>query len=225
MTMNVLKKSRFQVLLGILITFFAILPFLGQLIFTDLVGTVILVVAVSAVIDRRNYLVVYALVAALTIAAIWYAHWFPSTSIVVIANLLDLLFLALVVGAILGHVFRSRRVTRETLAGAVSAYLLIGVMWADVFSVLQTVVPGSFSTSATDIALQPGIASPRNQVAQFAYFSFVTLSTLGYGDITPLTRPARGLAALEAIFGQLYLAILVARLVSLQVAPENKEEP
>ncbi len=223
--MQILMKSRFQVLLGILISFFAILPFLGQLIFTDLLGTVILVVAVSAVIDRPKYLVAFALVAVLTIAAIWYAHWFPSTSMVVTANLLDLLFLALVVGAILGHVFRSRRITRETLAGAISAYLLIGVMWADVFSILQTVLPGSFSTSATELAVQPGMASPRNQVAQFSYFSFVTLSTLGYGDITPLTRPARGLAALEAIFGQLYLAILIARLVSLQVAPATKEDP
>jgi hypothetical protein len=66
------------------------------------------------------------------------------------------------------------------------------------------------------------LADARLQVGRLSYFSFVTLSTLGYGDITPLTKPARNLAALEAIFGQLYLAVLISRLVSQQ-AVSNTE--
>jgi hypothetical protein len=114
-------------------------------------------------------------------------------------------------------VFRSREITTESLAGAICAYLLIGALWADVFSILETVRPGSFSSVTATSDAVTAVESARLQVAQFSYFSFVTLSTLGYGDITPLTRPARNLAALEAIFGQLYLAFLIARLVSQKV--------
>jgi hypothetical protein len=64
----------------------------------------------------------------------------------------------------------------------------------------------------------------RNRADRFTYFSFVTLTTLGYGDITPMTRAAKNLAALEAIFGQLYLAILIARLVGQQALGDKERE-
>jgi hypothetical protein len=97
-------------------------------------------------------------------------------------------------------------------------------MWADVFSVLETVQPGSFSSVGAALDTASTVESARLQVAQFSYFSFVTLTTLGYGDITPLSRPARNLAALEAVFGQLYLAVLVARLVSQQGTTKSKSK-
>lgn len=217
-----LPHWRFQMLLLILLVFFAVVPFFEDRLYTDVMATVVLIVAISAVSDKRNKLLIAcSLLVVAAISAIWYARWFPGKAIMVTANLVDLSFLALVVGTILSQVFRSQQITRESIAGAICAYLLIGAMWADGFSVLETLVPGSFS-GMTPGAGSVSLADARLQVGRLSYFSFVTLSTLGYGDITPLTRPARNLAALEAIFGQLYLAVLISRLVSQRVASNTE---
>jgi ion channel len=207
---------RFRVLLGILLVVYAILPFFEKRLFTDLMSTIILIFGLSAISNSRIQLIACSLVALLAIAAIWLSRWFPGKQLNIGGDGLDILFLILVICAILSNVFRSREITTETLAGAICAYLLIGALWADTFSVLETVRPGSFSSVAVASDTISSVDSARIHAARFSYFSFVTLSTLGYGDITPLTRPARNLAALEAIFGQLYLAVLIARLVSQQ---------
>ena len=109
---------------------------------------------------------------------------------------------------------------------AACAYLLIGIIWADVYAILENIVPGSFTTGGIQLAADPGavIVTAREQLAHFSYFSLVTLSTLGYGDITPVTRPARALASTEAIFGQLYLAVLIARLVGQAISLRRENE-
>ncbi len=224
MNLNFVKPYRFQVLLGILLVFFAVVPFFEKRLFTDLMSTIILIFGLSAISNSRIQLIACSLLALLAIAAIWLARWFPGKQLIIGADGLDVLFLILVIFAILANVFRSREITTESLAGAICAYLLIGALWADVFSILETVRPGSFSSVTATSNAVTSVESARLQAAQFSYFSFVTLSTLGYGDITPLTRPARNLAALEAIFGQLYLAVLIARLVSQQGTSKSKSK-
>lgn len=204
---------KFQLLLVTLLLLFAVVPFFEVSFLLDLVTSFILIVAISAASGSKRLFIVCAVLALLAIAAIWTAHWIPGAAIVVTANSLNLLFFFIVTTAILSQVFRSDIITRETVAGAICVYLLIGLMWAEVFSLIETVSPGSFSSGAVGPA---GIPSARMQVGHFTYYSFVTMSTLGYGDITPLSRPARSLATLEAILGQLYLAVLIARLVSQQ---------
>jgi len=205
---------RFQALLVLLLSFYAIAPFFETRLVSDVMSSVVLTVAVSTVIERKGLLIILGLLAASAITAIWYARWSPTMEVLVAANVLDLLLLAAVVIVLLSHVFRSRQISRETIAAAICAYLLFGAMWGDAFAVLENLVPGSFSGVTMVSATGEEIASRRTQLSQFGYFSFVTLSTLGYGDITPLTRAARNLAALEALCGQLYLAVLVAQLVS-----------
>jgi len=120
--------------------------------------------------------------------------------------------------ALLKHLFTSDRVTVNTISASLCAYLLLGVLWAIVYPVTETLAPGSFGFGD---AGRGGHASMRfgSQNAMFAlYYSLVTLSTLGYGDITPVLPTARMLAAMQAVVGQLYLAVLVARLVGLQIA-------
>jgi len=96
-------------------------------------------------------------------------------------------------------------VDRRTIEGAMCGYLMLGYVWSIAYSVHDTLSPGAFSGgSGADGVLEFGDAT---------YFSFVTLTTLGYGDISPLTQIGRSLAILEAITGVLYLAILVASLV------------
>ena len=211
-------------MLLVMLSLYAVVPFFERRLLTDLLSTAVLIFAVSSVSEKRRLLLVFSVLAISAISATWYAYWFPGYSIAVAVNLIDLLFLILVVAAILAHVFRSRRITRETIAGAICAYLLIGAMWANVFSIIENVMPGSFADNSIEADAASGPEPIRDQANRFTYFSLVTLTTLGYGDITPMTRPAKNLAALEAIFGQLYLAVLIARLVGQQALWDKERE-
>ena len=106
-------------------------------------------------------------------------------------------------GGALSFAFRARSIDREHVYAALSAYLLAGVFFGSFYWVLEQIHPGSFTVS--------GEFTPNSAI----YFSFVTLATLGYGDIVPRTDIARGLAIVEGVGGQLFLAVLIARLVSL----------
>ena len=106
-------------------------------------------------------------------------------------------------GGALSFAFRARSIDREHVYAALSAYLLAGVFFGSFYWVLEQIWPGSF-TFAGDFSR-----------ASAMYFSFVTLATLGYGDIVPRSDIARGLAIVEGVGGQLFLAVLIARLVSL----------
>lgn len=118
-------------------------------------------------------------------------------------------FLALVTYTVGRDVFSRSRVTTDTLCGAVSIYMLLGLAWMLVYMILEIAAPGSFALSRTDIADYNKLA------AEFIYFSYTTLTTTGYGDITPRSDFARSLTVVEHGTGVLYVAILMARLVSL----------
>jgi len=103
-------------------------------------------------------------------------------------------------------------VTAQRVQGAVAAYLLLGLAWAAAYAFVAALAPGAFATA------RPESTHSRS----YLYFSFVTLTTLGYGDITPVHHAARSLAMLEALTGQLYPAILIARLVTLHTQHDAK---
>lgn len=103
------------------------------------------------------------------------------------------------------RILMARRATSALISGAVSIYLLAGIIWAIVFHALESIYPGSFSVSGSTVA------------GDLYYFSFVTLTTLGYGDVSPITAFARSVAVFEAVFGQIFLVVLLGRLVSLQI--------
>jgi len=114
-------------------------------------------------------------------------------------------FFVFVIAGLIGHLGRPGAVTGGRLSIAVSLYILIGVFWFALYNLLETVYPGSFG--------QPG---PEKRVAarSFLYFSMETLTTLGYGDILPLSPKARSLSVLEAAAGILFIAVAVSRLVA-----------
>jgi voltage-gated potassium channel Kch len=107
----------------------------------------------------------------------------------------------------LRFVLRATTVAAEHIYAALSAYLLAGIFWGVCYWVVEQTTPGSMAAGQGTFTLNTSM-----------YFSFVTLATLGYGDILPLSDAARSLAVVEAVAGQLYLAVLVARLVSLYVS-------
>lgn len=120
------------------------------------------------------------------------------------------LFLAYAVGSIMFYLFRQVSITTDMIMAAASEYVLIGILWTFLYYVLEAMLPGSFSLSGSE-------ADPSG----FLYFSFVTLTTTGYGDVLPISVQARSLSILEMITGQLFIAITLARLVSLYTAHEK----
>jgi hypothetical protein len=118
-------------------------------------------------------------------------------------------FYAFAVVRILTFVLSNSQVTKGKIYGAVSVYLLLGVAWASCYSLLYAVQPEAFFVDAAHSTGGP------LRLVDFLYFSFVTLTTLGYGDITPLSAQARSLSMMEAVCGVLYIAVLVARLVGV----------
>ncbi len=121
--------------------------------------------------------------------------------------------LLLLIVVLLARVFSKEQVSGSRIQGAISVYLMLGLGWAHAYGILSRHHPHAFAAAAAP-------ATP----AAWTYFSFTTLTTLGYGDIVPVAPVARTLAMGEAFTGQLYLAVLVARLVALQVAGSGSGE-
>ena len=127
-------------------------------------------------------------------------------------------FLLLVAGSITGNVWREREVSADTIVGGIAVYLLIGAIFSIAFQLLESLAPGSFAITFNGPGhWGPWEASP-GHFPRLLFFSFVTLTTLGYGDIVPASPQAAGLSAVAAIVGPLYLTVLIARLVGLHVA-------
>lgn len=134
----------------------------------------------------------------------------PLRHLPLIASTLVTMFSAIVIWLTYGSVMRSHRPVGDRIVGSICVYILIGLGWAAMFEALDGVIPGS-------LRFPVDTAWATRGAFRYRYFSFVTLATLGYGDITPVTALAGTLAALEAIAGQLYIGITVARLVALSL--------
>jgi hypothetical protein len=115
----------------------------------------------------------------------------------------------------------ARQVSGDAVFGAVCGYLLLGIIWSLLFYAVEIAWPGSFHLPA---ARDADMAARELDRGVFTYFSFITLATVGYGDVTPATPLARTLAWTEAITGQFYLAILVAGIVGFKVTQATKPQ-
>ena len=134
---------------------------------------------------------------------------------------LSALFFAFLVWNLLHDLYTGDRSTSERIFGALCAYVFIGLLFALIFAHLEYRNPGSFSVSNDLLAAQT--AGESSLLPVFTYFSFVTMTTLGYGDISPVAEHARTLAWLEALLGQLYLAVMVAGFVALHISENMKK--
>jgi len=125
-----------------------------------------------------------------------------------VQTVLSMLFIAQMLIMILRHILIEKEITGDLIMGGACAFVLLGLVWAFAYYLLEIFEPNSFK----------GIEKRSDDMWDFFYYSFVTLTTLGYGDIVAVSKQARGLTVLEAIIGQLYLAIMISRLVSLHIA-------
>lgn len=192
----------------------------------DLIELFFVFVVISGIfaVDRTSARLagslILALLAALATGAFHITEWFaPSTNRVaaVVQLVTYIAFLLFAAALILNDVMHERKVDTDTICGAICVYLLVGISWALGYCMLEVIEPHSFEFPAR---LEPDAGVPRAWafVSTFIYFSFTTLTTLGFGDMTPITAAARTGTWLEAVSGQLYLAVLVARLVAMRVA-------
>ena len=138
--------------------------------------------------------------------------------IVIVNHVLGIVFLCYTVIVMLRYLFACERVTSDTICASLCIYLLLGVIWALAYSSIEILAPGSFAFTMADEGEMPLMRFGGEATVYTFYYSFTTISTLGYGDIVPVSSSARMLAVMEAIIGQLYLAVLVARLVGLHIA-------
>ena len=139
---------------------------------------------------------------------------------------LSVLFFVFLIWNLLHDLSAGERSTSERIFGALCAYVFIGLLFALVFAHLEFRDPGSFSVSNELLAER--VASESEQLQVFTYFSFVTMTTLGYGDISPVSEHARTLAWFEALLGQLYLAVMVAGFVAMHISENmrrNRGDP
>lgn len=207
-----IRIGRFLFLLISLLLLFSLRPFLeglmGVRLLMDSFVSMVLFSGSYAVSRKKHIFYVSLIIAFPALIAQWSSHVVAEPSFFLVGKIFAALFYAFMVIVILDYLFKEKVINADMIIGSICVYLLIGMMWSCIFSILEILQPGSFQMPE----------SMGTELSHFAYYSFVTLTTLGYGDITPLTAPARSLSVLEAIMGQLYIAILVARLVGIHIA-------
>ncbi len=153
----------------------------------------------------------------------WASFFTDSLPLAVASSTLAIGFLGLVITSASAVLLRAERVTTDTILGGICVYVLIGLLFVSGFTLVELAEPGSILLGGEP--LDHGAAS--REVFRFTeilYFSFVTLTTLGYGDMVPVTPAARAIAAGESILGQLYLAVFIARLIGLHLAQNQTRD-
>jgi hypothetical protein len=162
----------------------------------------------------RGSLVMGSLLVGAAIVGQWAGFFIPALA--PYSMLPGMAFLVFVIARVLKYILVATEVDNETLCACLSGFLMIGLLWASGYILLGQLNPKAF-----------GFAVPGQTMDGFEafYFSFVTLSTIGYGDITPVSRVAKMLCIMEAVAGMFYVAVLVARLVSIYSNHSRKPKP
>jgi len=218
--------GRFTILTCALVAFMCVLPFISEAgadIALLRVGTSLVVLAAVYSVSERRWQLIVALVLACPAAV---ALMDP-------ALLGDERALALRMGttaallayvAILFSVFllKQDRVSADTILGGINVYLLFAICFTFLHALVEVTHPGSYQYQGKSLTSVFKGHPEIEALAFLLYFSVVTLTTLGYGDITPAVAGARMLCALEAVIGQLFVAIFIARLVSLHIGRKSR---
>src|SRR3982074_631851 len=182
----------------------------GSIVFSILLG------AGTAIAWRRRVLfLLSSFIGLLTIAVRWFSLFAPKRFWELSSEVAVLIAVLMISWILLSQIFRSAAPTTVvSIQGAIAVYLLFGLAWANAYLLVIQLNPRSFQSTI-------GLSS--SSATEWYYFSYVTLTTLGYGEITPLTRIARVLAAGEAVTGQLYLAVLIARLIGMELMSSQQK--
>jgi hypothetical protein len=205
-----ISKGRFLYLLITVLLYLIMMPLAESLVKLRFLLTIFfsatLLAAIYAVSQNRKILIISVILAVPVLGLLWANQYFQTHTLSLFNSFFTIVFLIFFIFFLLSSVFKAKHVTADVIYTAIVGYLFIGLMWAFVYSILESFFPGSFATSQS------------HTMQTYTYYSFVTLTTLGYGDIAPITPQARSFAILEAIIGQIYLTVLIARLVGMQIS-------
>ena len=216
--LDTIKGSCLFLLLSLLLLLFAY-PY-GQVrpLLILILNGMTLIAGVYAVSTIRRHVVIAAVIS--TIQVLSAVIHLKTGSILsdLIAFALIAIFYIYVLAIVLAYVVKGTEVTGDEILGAVSIYLLLGFTWACFYRIVFSLQPEAFSVSET-LLLSTGRSQP-----DFVYFSFITLLTVGYGDVRPISGIARSLAMLEGIVGVLYIGVFISRLLSLYKPQPKKTD-
>lgn len=200
----------FFLVLEVLIAF--VLPSLGfgkkdTRLYADLGFSVLLLSGIAIAWGRKKLFTLASIVGGIALVVRWLAWGFRSFRAELWNDWAAIIAIAVIAFVLLAQIFRPGRVTHVRIQGAIAVYLLFGIAYAHGYHIVGVLHPGAFAAPPGEL----------NQPSDWIYFSFVTLTTVGYGDITPVIPVARSLAIGEALVGQLYLAVMISRLVAMEL--------
>jgi len=206
------SQLNLSIFLGTLIVTVFVMPSLGLVqrfgqLSENLGYSFVLIFGVAIAWGQKRLFIFASMLGSIALSIRWAALWIATGDFGMWREIATLLSIALICWILLAQVFRRGIVTSMRVQGAIAVYLLLGLGWAHGYQLLNHLKPDSFQSTAA-------ISS---SVREWYYYSFVTLTTVGYGDIVPIKPAARSLAIGEALAGQLYLTVLIARLVSMEV--------
>lgn len=193
--------------LGLLIILSALVEDTSQSHIFSLFLLIALVSGIISVLQRRSFYITGLILLALWVISSILTFIDESLWMGLAAVLISCAFFAFTAGAILVTLFREEKVTLDVIYGAIAVYFLAALAWASAYQFVYLINPASFRVIVGDTLY----------FSDLYYFSFVTMTTTGFGDIAPATRIARALSLLEAVFGQLYIAVIIARLVGVHI--------
>ena len=220
MLTNAFFKDRFLFLLvslmGMMVFTQILEEFTSLNILMDIFITLVFISSIYAVSNKKSVVFIAFALALPMFISLWVPHVEKIPLLALTGELFGILFVAFIVVAISFFIFKERNVSANIIYASIVVYLLLALMWSFIFKVVESLQPGSFSVPHQILG---------KGRALFSYYSFVTITTLGYGDIAPMKGAARAFSMLEAVVGQIYLVVLVARLVGINIAQTmNKEE-
>jgi hypothetical protein len=208
--------------LAALVAMFIALPLLEQLEngerITAWLLTIVLLFAVMAVGNSRRTFILAIVLVLPAMVGKWMNHLRPEMVPEAVFLIPALLFIMFVIVHMFGFIFRAPRVDSEVLCAGIAGYLMLALLWSFAYTLVANVIPDSFVFSAgpvSDHAMKGFTA---------LYFSFVTLCTVGYGDIVPVLGMARALAMMEAAVGVFYIATIISRLVAVYSSKEKSND-
>ncbi|MDW5562783.1 MAG: ion channel [Methanomassiliicoccus sp.] len=208
--LGLLAQSKYLAIWVTFVLLMVLTPFtkgpIGAIILS-IIFSLILISGILTVSDDRRLLVIGLIPLTIALITRWTSFLIGETELQAVSALFATITLAYITVLVFSSLFKAHEVTTVVIWQAISVYLLIGLTWASLFLLVELLSPGSLLDS-----LDP--SAPMAYPA-IVYYSFVTLATLGYGDITPMTTTTRGLAVLEVLTGVLFMAILISRLVGV----------
>ncbi len=181
-----------------------------EFIVRDIVFNLIVLSGIFAVLTRWKQQAFFISLGIMALIIRIFSQAFPIFWLHVFTSISSIAFFSILVYLVSHHVFKEGAVNFYRVQAAIVIYILLGIIWATLYDLIYQIIPSGFEFSGRSTIAD-------HSFSQFLYFSFVTLTTLGYGDVVPVASVAQSLVIFQGMFGMLYPAVMIARLVSLEI--------